>query len=120
MVLEVHVHSVLHSALHSVALSALIMSRFMRVTIGQMGGLTRHHMHTLLADVGADVCWRDTIEAFTGVRFDALIQAAVPPAAGNGEQTRTLCNTVSVLRLRLLLREQKRRLLWPDFRSGCE
>ena len=80
----------------ALALSDLIVSRFMRVTIGQMGQLTRGQVNALLSDVGADVCWRETIEDFTGVRFEHLVhESVVPPSAGNGEQTRTLCNTVS-------------------------
>ena len=84
------------SAEKALALSDLIVSRFMRVTIGQMGQLTRGQVNALLSDVGADVCWRETIEDFTGVRFEHLVhESVVPPSAGNGEQTRTLCNTVS-------------------------
>ena len=79
----------------ALALSALIVNRFCRTTMGQLGQLTRGQVNGLLSEVGADVCWRETIEDFTGLHFEHLVQSVVIPTAGNGEQIRILCNTVS-------------------------
>ena len=79
----------------ALALSALIVNRFCRTTMGQLGQLTRGQLNGLLTEVGADVCWRETIEDFTGLHFEHLDQSVVIPTAGNGEQIRILCNTVS-------------------------
>jgi hypothetical protein len=83
------------SAEKALALSALIVNRFCRTTMGQLGQLTRGQVYGLLSEVGADVCWRETIEDFTGLHFEHLVQSVVIPTAGNGEQIRILCNTVS-------------------------
>lgn len=81
----------------------IIKVKYGRTKMKQLWRLTTVQMERVLQEVGADVCWRPMIEDAGGFMFEvpdvpesaALVQTGGTLAAGRGELTRTVENTVA-------------------------